>query len=101
MRRFRNYPEEVAKRVRVRLRGGDVLGRFSGNKLAIIVKNCSPDDLNIAAERFQQIQCMLRRQCALREQIAQSDAAFDTIAFAGKAASHRFEQPQFILRLRL
>ena len=44
--------QEVAKRVRVRLRGGDVLGRFSGNKLGIIVKNCSADDLNIAAERF-------------------------------------------------
>ncbi len=44
--------QEVAKRVRVRLRGGDVLGRFSGNKLGIIVKNCSADDLNTAAERF-------------------------------------------------
>jgi diguanylate cyclase (GGDEF)-like protein len=44
--------QEVAKRVRTRLRGGDVLGRFSGNKLGIIVKNCSADDLNIAAERF-------------------------------------------------
>ncbi len=44
--------QEVARRVRARLRGGDVLGRFSGNKLGIILKNCSVDDLNIAAERF-------------------------------------------------
>ena len=43
---------DVAKRIRARLRGGDVLGRFSGNKLGIIVKNCSADDLGVAAERF-------------------------------------------------
>jgi diguanylate cyclase (GGDEF)-like protein len=43
---------EVARRVRVRLRGGDALGRFSGNKLGIILKNCSPDDLAVASERF-------------------------------------------------
>ena len=43
---------EVARRIRARLRGGDVLGRFSGNKLGVIVKNCSADDMNVAAERF-------------------------------------------------
>ena len=43
---------EVAKRVRARLRGGDVLGRFSGNKFGLILKNCTVDDTNIAAERF-------------------------------------------------
>ena len=43
---------DVAKRVRARLRGGDVLGRFSGNKLGLILKNCTVDDMNIAAERF-------------------------------------------------
>jgi diguanylate cyclase (GGDEF)-like protein len=43
---------EVACRVRVRLRGGDVLGRFSGNKLGVILKNCSADDCEIACERF-------------------------------------------------
>ena len=43
---------EVAKRIRVRLRGGDVLGRFSGNKFGLILKNCTVDDMNIAAERF-------------------------------------------------
>jgi diguanylate cyclase (GGDEF)-like protein len=43
---------EVAKRIRARLRGGDVLGRFSGNKFGLILKNCSVDDMNIAAERF-------------------------------------------------
>ncbi|MDZ4369722.1 MAG: bifunctional diguanylate cyclase/phosphodiesterase [Afipia sp.] len=43
---------EVAKRIRARLRGGDVLGRFSGNKFGLILKNCSVDDMHIAAERF-------------------------------------------------
>ncbi|HXN68877.1 MAG TPA: bifunctional diguanylate cyclase/phosphodiesterase [Bradyrhizobium sp.] len=43
---------EVAKRIRSRLRGGDVLGRFSGNKFGLILKNCTIDDMNVAAERF-------------------------------------------------
>jgi diguanylate cyclase (GGDEF)-like protein len=44
----------VAERIRARLRGGDVLGRFSGNKFGLILKNCSVDDANTAAERFLQ-----------------------------------------------
>ncbi|WP_027524030.1 bifunctional diguanylate cyclase/phosphodiesterase [Bradyrhizobium sp. Ec3.3] len=43
---------DVAKRIRARLRGGDVLGRFSGNKFGLILKNCTIDDMNVAAERF-------------------------------------------------
>ena len=43
---------EVARRIRMRLRGGDVLGRFSGNKFGLILKNCTVDDMNAAAERF-------------------------------------------------
>jgi diguanylate cyclase (GGDEF)-like protein len=43
---------DVAKRIRGRLRGGDVLGRFSGNKFGLILKNCTVDDMNVAAERF-------------------------------------------------
>ncbi len=43
---------EVAARVRARLRAGDVLGRFSGNKFGLILKNCTVDDMNVAAERF-------------------------------------------------
>jgi diguanylate cyclase (GGDEF)-like protein len=43
---------EIAARIRTRLRGGDVLGRFSGNKFGLILKNCTVDDMNIAAERF-------------------------------------------------
>jgi EAL domain-containing protein (putative c-di-GMP-specific phosphodiesterase class I) len=29
-----------------------VLGRFSGNKFGVILKNCTTDDMNVAAERF-------------------------------------------------
>jgi diguanylate cyclase (GGDEF)-like protein len=43
---------ELATRLRARLRGGDVLGRFSGNKLGLILKNCSVDQMKVAAERF-------------------------------------------------
>jgi len=43
---------DVAKRIRARLRGGDMLGRFSGNKFGLVLKNCTVDDMNTAAERF-------------------------------------------------
>jgi len=43
---------EIGKRIRVRLRAGDVLGRFSGNKFGLILRNCTVDDTNVAAERF-------------------------------------------------
>ena len=43
---------EVAGRIRIRLRGGDVLGRFSGNKFGLVLKNCTVDDMSVAAERF-------------------------------------------------
>ncbi|MEW6766521.1 MAG: bifunctional diguanylate cyclase/phosphodiesterase [Pseudomonadota bacterium] len=43
---------EIAKRIRARLRGGDVLGRFSGNKFGLVLKDCTVDDMNVAAERF-------------------------------------------------
>ncbi|MGY3620011.1 putative bifunctional diguanylate cyclase/phosphodiesterase [Bradyrhizobium sp. USDA 10063] len=43
---------EIGKRIRARLRGGDVLGRFSGNKFGLILRNCTVDDANVAAERF-------------------------------------------------
>jgi diguanylate cyclase (GGDEF)-like protein len=42
----------IAKRLRGRMRGLDILGRFSGNKFGIILKNCTPEEIGIAAERF-------------------------------------------------
>jgi diguanylate cyclase (GGDEF)-like protein len=42
----------VAKRVRSRMRGKDTLGRFSGNKFGLVLRDCTPDDMAIAAERL-------------------------------------------------
>ena len=42
----------VAKRLRAKMRGGDQLGRFSGNKFGIILNDCTPDDMEKAAERL-------------------------------------------------
>jgi diguanylate cyclase (GGDEF)-like protein len=42
----------VARRIRTQLRGKDHLGRFSGNKFAIVLNNCTPDDMLIAADRL-------------------------------------------------
>ena len=42
----------VGKRIRSLMRGKDTLGRFSGNKFGIVLKDCTPDDMAIAAERL-------------------------------------------------
>jgi diguanylate cyclase (GGDEF)-like protein len=42
----------VAKRLRARMRGKDTLGRVSGNKFGLILRDCTPDDMAIAAERM-------------------------------------------------
>jgi len=42
----------VAKRLRTRMRGKDTLGRYSGNKFGLVLRDCTPDDMAIAAERL-------------------------------------------------
>jgi diguanylate cyclase (GGDEF)-like protein len=42
----------VARRVASKLRGGDALGRFSGNKLAVILEGGDDRTIRAAAERF-------------------------------------------------
>ena len=42
----------VAKRIRKLMRGKDLLGRISGNKFGIVLRDCTPDDLAVAAERM-------------------------------------------------
>jgi diguanylate cyclase (GGDEF)-like protein len=42
----------IAHRIRSKMRGKDHLGRFSGNKFGIILTNCTPDDLLVAADRL-------------------------------------------------
>lgn len=44
--------DAVAKRLRAKMRGGDHLGRFSGNKFGVILNNCTPEDMERAAGRL-------------------------------------------------
>ena len=41
----------VGKRLRAKMRGADVLGRFSGNKFGIVLHKCTLDDMRTAADR--------------------------------------------------
>jgi diguanylate cyclase (GGDEF)-like protein len=43
---------QIAKRLRTKLRGEDSLGLFSGNKFGVVLKNCTPEELDVAAERL-------------------------------------------------
>lgn len=42
----------VGQRLRARMRAHDEIGRFSGNKFAIVLRDCSPEDMAVAAQRF-------------------------------------------------
>jgi diguanylate cyclase (GGDEF)-like protein len=42
----------VAARVRAHMRAKDYLGRFSGNKFGVVLINCTPDDMLVAADRL-------------------------------------------------
>lgn len=42
----------VGKRIRRLMRGKDTLGRYSGNKFGLVLRDCTPDDMAVAAERL-------------------------------------------------
>jgi diguanylate cyclase (GGDEF)-like protein len=42
----------VAGRLRSRMRGADLFGRFSDNKFGFVLYECEPDDLPVAAARY-------------------------------------------------
>ena len=42
----------VARIIRAKLRGGDTIGRYSSNKFGIILNDCGPGAMRIAADRF-------------------------------------------------
>lgn len=44
--------DAVASRLRTRMRSEDCIGRFASAKFGLVLKNCSPDDMAHAAERF-------------------------------------------------
>jgi diguanylate cyclase (GGDEF)-like protein len=45
----------VGRRLKNVVRGGDPIARYSGSKFAIILNNCSEEDLRHAAERFLEV----------------------------------------------
>lgn len=42
----------AARRIKAQLRDGDAIGRYSGNKLGIVLMNCDEEAMHTAAERF-------------------------------------------------
>ncbi len=42
----------VGRKIKSKLRGGDVIGRYSSNKFGVILQDCGPGAMRIAAERF-------------------------------------------------
>jgi len=54
----------IGRRIRSKMRGEDILGRFSSNKFGVVLKACTPDDLTAAAERF---------LAAVREDVVQTE----------------------------
>src|SRR5260370_29517132 len=61
------------------MRGGDALGRFSGNKLGVVLKNCTADEITAAAQRL---------LAAVREEVVATSAGAiaATITIGGVAA---------------
>ena len=43
---------EIGRRIRAKLRGGDIIGRYSSNKFGLVLMDCGAGALRIAAERF-------------------------------------------------
>ena len=54
----------IGRRIRSKMRGDDILGRFSSNKFGVVLKTCTPDDLTAAADRF---------LAAVREDVVQTE----------------------------
>jgi diguanylate cyclase (GGDEF)-like protein len=45
----------VGRRLRSTMRGADLVGRFSGNKFGIVLRECTPEQLPVAADRFREV----------------------------------------------
>jgi len=45
----------VANRIKGKLRGGDTMGRYAGNKFGILLTNCNDEDMRIAAGRLDEV----------------------------------------------
>ena len=80
----------VAKRIRAHMRGKDHLGRFSGNKFGIIINNCTPDDVLVAADRL---------LVGVRDQVVQTEAGpvAVTVTIGGVTAPRHARTVQEVL----
>lgn len=80
----------VARRIRSRMRGADLFGRYSGNKFGVVMKNCTPDDLAPAAERF---------LAAVRDDVVETSVGpvAVTVSIGGVAAPRHARSIQEIL----
>src|SRR5206468_10552784 len=69
----------VGRRIRSRMRAGDMLGRVSSNQFGVVPKTCTPEDLSMAADRF---------LAAVREDVVQTahGPVAATITIGGVAA---------------
>lgn len=66
----------VSQRLRRHMRNGDSIGRYAGNKFALILNNCNDTSLKVAAERFLQ---------AVRQTVIETDngPVWTTISMGG------------------
>lgn len=66
----------VSQRLSRHMRNGDSIGRYAGNKFAIILGNCNEKSLNVAAERFLQ---------AVRQTVIETDngPVWTTVSIGG------------------
>jgi diguanylate cyclase (GGDEF)-like protein len=80
----------IAKRIRARMRGGDTLGRFSGNKLGVVLKNCTADEITAAAQRL---------LAGVREEVVTTSAGAiaATITIGGIAAPRHARSAEEVL----
>lgn len=66
----------VARIIKGKLRGGDTVGRYSSNKFGIILSDCGPGAMRVAAERFMKAV----RDATVRSSVCQLSA---TISIGG------------------
>lgn len=84
----------VGRKIKEKLRGGDIIGRFSSNKFGIIVQDCGPGALRVAAERFMKTV----RESHVKTSVSQISA---TISIGGLIIPNQAQNVQQALNLAL
>ena len=84
----------VGRTIKDKLRSGDIIGRFSSNKFGIIIQDCGPGALRIAAERFMKAV----RDCHIKTSASQISA---TISVGGLVIPNQAQSVQQALNFAL